>query len=131
MVRQNKHSSTKCFVGKDIPVQSIPVGKDIPVQSIPVGKDIPVQSLPVSKEIPVQNSLSLTVVKWTVCVIYIAGFEYQVKSSSIRLFLTVDLVVTLTLAFGIQTKRSFWNTKKQPIFQHDRFEGGSRCQTKI
>ena len=36
-------------------------------------------------------------------------------------FLTVDLVVILTLAFGFQTKTSFLEYLKQVIFQYDGF----------
>jgi hypothetical protein len=38
--------------------------------------------------------------------------------------------VILTLAFSMQTKTSFWNTKRKSYFNMTLFEGGPRCQTK-
>jgi hypothetical protein len=53
-------------------------------------------------------NLRLTVITLTVGVIYTTVFEYKNQVMfNMTVFLTVDLVVKLTLAFSIQTKTSF------------------------
>ena len=56
--------------------------------------------------------LSLALITLTVCVVYVAVFEYQnqVIFNMTMTISTVDFVVILTLAFGIQTKTLFLNT---------------------
>ena len=75
---------------------------------------------------------SLTLITLTACAIYMAVFKI-LKSSHHQYdcFLTVDLVVILTLAFDIQTRTSFLEYQKQVIFNMTLFEGGSRSQTNI
>jgi hypothetical protein len=56
-----------------------------------------------------------------VCVVYTTVFEYKNQVVFNVMFLTVGLVVVLTLAFGIQIKTSFLDYEKQVIFQYGAF----------
>jgi hypothetical protein len=56
-----------------------------------------------------------------------AVFEYQNQVIiKMIVFDRVDVVIVLVLAFGIQTKRRFGNTKNNSFFNMTLFEGGTR-----
>jgi hypothetical protein len=68
----------------------------------------------------VSTIISLTVATLTACNIFTAVFEYK---NRVIFNMTDDLVVILTLAFGIQTNIIILEYQKQVIFQYDAFGG--------